>query len=68
MEAPDIIYLHRTIDAKSGIEVGMEWLRSKITEVDTAYFSEGKVTDLLTTVLHSDRAEEILKEMKGGAE
>lgn len=64
MKAPKIIYLHQIIDAKSGIEVGVEWQRSKVAESDTAYFSEEAVKDLLTNVFHSDRAEEILNLMK----
>lgn len=51
MKAPDIIYLHPTVDAKSGIEVGMEWHRSKIADSDTTYYSERAVRTALATCL-----------------
>ena len=58
METNDVIYL------QEGSIVRTE----KTYDNDVAYFSEEKVMDLLTTIFHSDRAEEILKEMKGGKE
>ena len=81
MEAPDIIYLQTCGDCcnhelcpKECEECNFDdlaevsWCKDKIFDTDRVYFSEEKVMDLLTTIFHSDRAEEILKEMKGGKE
>lgn len=72
MKASDIIYLHPTVDAKSGIEVGVEWLRSKIAESDTAYFSEEAVKDAVIDMLNyanTDNYDEaiayLVKRLKG---
>ena len=82
MEAPDIIYLQTCgscpnykIDIKECENycrfedlAEVTWSQDRINETDRVYFSEEKVMDLLTTIFHSDRAEEILTEMKGGKE
>lgn len=75
MKAPDIIYLHQTIDAKSGIAVGMEWTRSKIAESDTAYFSEEAVKEAVIDMLnyantdnYAEAITYLVKRLKGGKE
>ena len=75
MKAPKIIYLHQIIDAQSGIEVGVEWMRSKVAESDTAYFSEEAVKEAVIDMLNyanTDNYDEamayLVKRMKGGKE
>ena len=52
MKVPKIIYLHQIIDAQSGIEVGVEWMRSKVAESDTAYFSEEAVKEAVIGMMN----------------
>ena len=75
MKAPKIIYLHQIIDAQSGIEVGVEWMRSKVAESDTAYFSEEAVKEAVIGMMNYANTENyyelityLVKRMKGGKE
>ena len=75
MKAPKIIYLHQIIDAKSGIEVGVEWMRSKVSESDTAYFSEEAVKESVIDMMNYANTENyyelityFMKRLKGGEE
>ena len=65
MKAPDIIYLHQTIDAKSGIEVGIEWHRGKVVDIDRVYFSEEKVREVLRYKLTKFQMDKVSIEGEG---